>query len=191
MAVPPQALDDDGRPAGDRPGPRLWVGHRPVPSQSLLGRPLESAERWCASGTDPFEPNGHFDWSKPEASYIQDEPGPVTLPCLVKIRFMKRFQRDGCDVYSWAMSQDGRLAVTRDIYSWAFQGGQTTRSPSEILALKPLIAALPRSQAWIHVGNAISIGFLDRGVWSTRVYDKAQLPPEVDALAKAMEINFH
>jgi hypothetical protein len=152
---------------------------------------LDSAERWCASGIDTFEPNGHFDWSKPEAVYIQDEPGPVTLPCLVKIRFMTRFQRGGCDVYIWALSQDGRLAMSRYIHNWAVQGGQATRSPSEILALKPLIAALPQSQGWIPIGNAVSVGFLDRGVWSTRTYDKARLPPGVSALGKAMDIDFH
>jgi hypothetical protein len=153
---------------------------------------LDEAQRWCASGFESFHPRSHFDDSKSEPGLIYDESGRVKLPCLVKIRYVTKIPEEGsCDVTSYSLSQDGRMEQEHDLYNWAVQGGWHTLTPAQTAECKKLVGELPRSQGWIPIGNAISIGFLDRGTWSTRVYDKARLPPGVAALGKAMEINFH
>ncbi len=165
-----------------------WAGIDPS-RRNPYWTAFDDAQRWCASGVEYFHPKSHFGDSKPEPGL--DEFGLVKLACLVKIRFVTKIHKAGCDVNSFTLSQDGRIENESDLYNWAVQGCWGTQTPARTAECKKLIGALPRSQGWIPIGNAVTVGFRDRGAWSTRVYDKARLPPEVAALAKAMEVNFH
>lgn len=185
--------------------PRIWMMMVALPAIALAfvywagidpfrlhpySRALHQAEKWCASGVGDYWPKGHFDSSGPEPVYIADEPDPVQLPCLIKIWFSPRlYGFDACNESSTMLSLDGRRWGSRYKHNWAWQGGQGTVMPAEMMACEKAIAALPPSQDGIPFGNAVVIGFLDKGVWSTRVYDKAKLPPEVASLGRLMELN--
>jgi hypothetical protein len=153
---------------------------------------LEEARRWCTSGYDGFQAKWHYDWSKgSEAVYVLDAPWSPRLSCLFKIKYVWKPRGhvgvSGYSTTSFALSQDGRLKREFHVYNWADQGGQDSQTPAQMEEYKKLIAALPGSQSGIPMGNEISIGVLDRGGWSTRVYDNARLPPEVATLLKAID----
>jgi hypothetical protein len=159
---------------------------------------LNDAKRWCALNSDMFESIPAFDWTNHQPIPDPRGPGPIRLACLLKVEHFKVGLSQGlvglsndpwCAPTTHAVSLNGRSKMSRTVHNWAVQGGQATLSPAEVQDFAKLVARLPESQSWIPVGNVVLVGFLDRGAWSTRVYDKARLPPEVVSLIRGMRVD--
>ncbi len=118
-------------------------------------------------------------------------------------------QRWDCNNEILAVAVDGRSQSSRRIVGWAVQGGGGPIEASTLAAVRTILPKLPPSQSRIPAGPTVAddtlmtvgatgaktasrtivVGCLDRGRWTTRTYDKRQLPPAVAELLVLLRVN--
>ena len=150
---------------------------------------LYRMSEWCSSSVDAFEAEGHYDWAAAKPDWIVDKRATPSMACLLRLAYVQPPRRNsvmgGCNIAHLALAVDGRSQRTADIFNWAIQGGQSTIPPAEMASIRALVAKLPSSQSRIPNGNSLLVGFSRKGVWETRTYDTARLPPEtLEVIAK-------
>jgi len=131
-------------------------------------------------------------WS-PSWQFLPDSSGsnmPSTRPCILKIaevqgsRWKERYYPTRL-----ALAPDGTCRVetsgVRGSKGW--QG-----NVSAMLAdVQKTVAALPPSNATSSRGEFVLIGFVDRGSWTTRIYDLSELTPDVLGLLALLRFPYH
>ena len=167
-----------------------WAGIDPF-YRHPYWRYLDRATLRCSSGDSTFIVEAHEGRSVPKGEPVDGDPGFVRSPCLLKIdhmSYMKLRQRNDPPFVSnrllydeWTLSRDG-VYVGFFTKPTGAGGFGHVFSAGEMAEIERLVAALPRSQGWIPIGQTVVVGFLDRGVWANRTYDKGNVPPELDAL---------
>lgn len=85
------------------------------------------------------------------------------------------------------IDEQGRMFSYRDVYDWAIQNSHYAQfKPSQLAALKKALPNLPSRKGTPTLNNLLILSFRDGKTWTTRIYDKTNLPAAVIKIYKTI-----
>jgi hypothetical protein len=127
----------------------------------------------------------------PDGRLIRDTRGPEGPEpvCFLKISNLEGPDREGnYDERRWALGEGGEW-----LHKWShLLGHRSTLSnigPLRLAEVRRMLAALPPAGRPASPDGVVLISFQDQGAWSTRIYDKASPPIQVQWLFQALRIS--
>jgi len=91
------------------------------------------------------------------------------------------------DLRTWSVSGEGEINALRHC-PFSLRGGHWSLRGDSLSTIGQALARMPPSARSVPAATTVIIGFAVDGIWVTRTYDRASLPPRVVAVLAAAEI---
>jgi hypothetical protein len=124
----------------------------------------------------------------PSSQFLSDSSVsnlPSTRPCFLKISEVGVGSKGWYSTSRLAIAQDG-TSCHELMHSLGKKGSQMALPAATLAVVQKIVAALPPSNATSSRGEFVLVGFVSGGSWTTRVYDKTELSPDVLGMLKIL-----